>query len=111
MNKQIPLQRSPLGTNKLVIAGGILLMCGIPLLLASEVGVIHHAGVPDVFLDVLSIPAIITGLMFVFLGLVRKMKQGSLRWLRITFTLLSSSIVVIMGLYTLLASALLFSGF
>ncbi len=26
MNKQIPLQRSPLGTNKLVIAGGILLV-------------------------------------------------------------------------------------
>ena len=63
------------------------------------------------FLDVLSRPAIITGLMFVFLGLVRKMKQGSLRWLRITLTLLGSSIVVGVGLYTLLASALLFSGF
>ncbi len=111
MNTQIPLQRSPVGTNKLVIAGGILLMCGIPLLLASEVGVIHHAGVPDVFLDVLSIPAIITGLMFVFLGLVRKTKQGSLRWLRISLTLLCSSIVVVMGLFTLLAYTLLFSGF
>jgi hypothetical protein len=46
-----------------------------------------------------------------FLGLVRKMKQGALHWLRITFTLLCSSIVVVMGLYTLVASALLFSGF
>ena len=110
MNKQIPLQRSPLGTNKLVIAGGILLLCGIPLLLASGVGY-QHDGVPAALLDVLSRPAIITGLMFVFLGLVRKMKQGSLRWLRITLTLLGSSIVVGVGLYTLLVSALLFSGF
>src|SRR5216684_6950890 len=83
MNKQIPLQRSLLGTNKLVIAGGILLMCGISFLLAFGVGY-QHDGAPAMFLDVLSRPAIITGLMFVFLGLVRKMKQGSLRWLRIT---------------------------
>ena len=110
MNKQIPLQRSPLGTNKLLIAGGILLVCGISLLLAFGVGY-QHDGAPAMFLDVLSRPAIITGLMFVFLGLVRKMKQGSLRWLRITLTLLGSSIVVGVGLYTLLVSALLFSGF
>jgi len=109
MNKQIALQRSPLGTNKLVIAGGLLLICGIPLLLAF--GVEDHVGAPGVFLGVLSRPAIITGLMFVFLGLVRKMKQGSLRWLRITLTLLCSSIVGVVGLYTLLVSALLFSGF
>jgi hypothetical protein len=110
MNKQIPLQRSPLGTNKLVIAGGILLMCGIPLLLAFGVGY-HHDGVPAVFLGVLSRPAIIIGLLLVFIGLVRKMKQGSLRWLRITLTLLGSSIIVGVGLYTLLVSAFLFSGF
>ena len=110
MNKQIPLQRRLLGTNKLVIAGGILLVCGISFLLAFGVGY-QHDGTTAMFLDVLSRPAIITGLMFVFLGLVRKMKQGSLRWLRITFTLLCSSIVVVMGFYTLLASALLFSGF
>jgi hypothetical protein len=42
---------------------------------------------------------------------VRKMKQGSLRWLRITLTLLGSSIIVGVGLYTLLVSAFLFSGF
>jgi hypothetical protein len=113
MNTQIPLQRSPVGTNKLVIAGGILLMCGIPLFLSAEFGVIQYAGVPYVFLGVLSLPATITGLMFVFLGLVRKIKQGSLRWLRITLTLLCSSILVVVGLYililTLLAYILLFS--
>ncbi len=108
MNKQIALQRRTRGPYTVVIAGGILLMCGL-LLLAFGLG--DHGGVLAAFLGVLSRPAIIAGLMFMFLGLVRNMKKDSLRWLRMTLTILCSSIVVGVGLYTLLVSALLFSGF
>lgn len=103
-------KRSLLGTNTFMLAGGILLVGGIALLFISEVGY-HQEGVLAAFLGVLSRPAIITGFLFIFLGLIKNMPQGSLRWLRITLTILCSSLAIVIGLYTLVVSLFLFSGF
>lgn len=109
----------------LVIVGTILLAASIFILLS---GVGNQCGpgsycksapgsfisiVPGwaVVLSALSIPSIPMGVMLLLIGLVNTTKKPSLRWLRITVSILCGILFGLAVLWFLLLSALLFSGF
>jgi hypothetical protein len=105
---------------------GIILLAASIFILATGVGGEHGLGssyntipggsistVPGwaVVLGALSIPSIPMGVMLSLIGLVNTTKKPSLRWLRITVSILCGILLGLAVLWFLLLSALLFSGF
>ncbi len=129
MNEQIqarePRQRRTIGPTIFMIAGIIFLAASI-FILATGVGREYGLGSyynttpggsistvpgPLVALGALSIPSIPIGVMLVLIGLVNTTKKPSLRWLRITVSILCGILLGLAVLWFLLVSVLLISGF
>ena len=129
MNEQIQArerrQRRAVGPTILMIAGIIFLAASI-FMLATGVGREQGLGSsyistpgyfsssipgPLVALGALSIPSIPIGAMLFLIGLVNSTKKPSLRWLRITVSILCGIVLGLAVLWFLLLSVLLSSGF
>jgi hypothetical protein len=129
MNEQIqarePRQRRTVVPTIFMIAGIIFLAASI-FILATGVGLEHGLGncsistpgyysscvpMPLVLLRALTPPGILFGVMLFLIGLVNTTKKPSLRWLRITVSILCSILIGLAVIWSLLVSVLLFSGF
>jgi hypothetical protein len=111
MNEQIqarePLQRRTVGPTIFMIAGIIFLAASTFIL---TTGVVGNYGLGALSLG-LSIPSIPIGAMLLLIGLVNTTKKPSLRWLRITVSILCGILLGLAVLWFLLVSVLWISGF
>lgn len=125
IQKQEPRQRGMLGPAILIIAGIIFLAASI-FIISSGVGLDRGPGsyvhtdargsigiIPGwaVALGALAYPSLPIGVMLFLIGLVNTTKKHSLRWLRITISILCSILLGLAILWFLIILVLLLSGF
>lgn len=130
MSEQIQVQEPSRQGRRVIptifMIAGIVILAACIFILVTGVGTPHGPGstnisgsgysstsIPELLFDLnaLSAPSIPIGLMLFLIGLVNTTKNPSLRWLRITVSILCGILLGLAALWFLLVLLLIISGF